>query len=331
MRPIRLLSLTLVLVVCPAALLAQGIVSARAGLIHQSDGRVLLNEKPIVHKPSQFLEVKEQEYLRTERGRVEVLLTPGIFLRLGENSQVQMISSKLADVRLRLLAGAAVIEADELDKANAVTVMVKDAQVHLLHAGLYRLDVPADETPRLRVFAGEAMVKEEYGEYHVKAKKEIDLAANYEVRKFDPEDTDALDRWSKRRANQLAVANVSASRLAYQRGMTFAGSSWIWNPYFGMYTFLPYRNIAWSPYGYGFYSPRAVYVMYNPPRYSPPSSMGYSPPMRSYSGSSGYTSVGQTSAGTSGVVASSPHSSASQGGAASVSHGTATSGGGGRR
>lgn len=331
MRATGLLGLIVVVSVVSLPAFAQDIVSARAGLIHYSEGRVLLNEKPIVHKATQFLEVKEGEYLRTDRGRAEVLLSPGIFLRLGEDSQAQMLASRLTDVRLRLLAGAAVIEADELLKANSIKVNVGDAEVQLLRTGLYRLDIQQDESPRLRVFVGEALVTASGAEYRVKGKKEMALAGDFEIKKFDTDDTDPLDRWSKRRAGYLATANISASRLAYRRGVSLSSSQWIWNPYYGMFTFLPYRSVCWSPYGYGFYSPRAVYVLYNPPRPVDSGFASVGAPSRSYNSSYGYTSVGHTSAGTSGVIASSPSSPANQGGGATVSRGTTTDGGGGAR
>ena len=337
MSLVRLTGLAAAVLLVPMAVSAQEIVSARAGLIHYSDGRVLLNEKPIVHKVAQFQEVKENEYLRTERGRAEVLLTPGIFLRLGEDSQVQMLSSRLSDVRFRLLSGAAVIEADELDKSNHVTVVVGDSEVRILRTGLYRLDASEEEPARLRVIAGEALVEASGAEYRVKSKKEVELAGNFEIKKFNVEDTDALDRWSKRRANNLAIANVSASRLAYNRGMSFSSSRWMWNPYFGMFTFLPYRSVCWSPYGYGFYSPRAVYTLYNPPRpaYNPGDAGGHS---GSFNRSYGYSTMGQTATGNSGVIASHGASGgsvgASAGGGASsggVSRGSVSGAGGGAR
>ncbi len=330
MATIRLPALAGTLLLLPALGLAQHIVSARAGLIHYSDGRVLLNEKPIVHKASQFEEVKAGEYLRTERGRAEVLLTPGVFVRLGEDTQVQMLSTRLSDVQLRIMKGAAVIEADELTPETSVRVTVGETQVKLERNGLYRFDATSDEDPRLRVFSGEASVTARSADHRLKAKKEMDLAGDFTIRKFDPEDTDPLDRWSRRRANYLAVANVSASRMVYERGDRYSASRWIWNPYYGMYTFLPVRGVIWSPYGYGFYSPRAVYVLYNPPRPAV-NSAGFGAPSRAYSPSYGYNTVGQTSAGNSGVVASSPSSGANQSGGATVSRGGDTGGGGARR
>src|SRR6185503_9015823 len=107
-RLIRLVPVVMLAVV-PAVICAQNVVSARAGLVHHADGRVLLDDKPIVHKVTQFSEVKENSELRTERGRAEILLTPGVFLRLGEDSRLTMLSSKLTDVRVRLDAGSAVV------------------------------------------------------------------------------------------------------------------------------------------------------------------------------------------------------------------------------
>jgi hypothetical protein len=307
----------------PAA--AQGIVSARAGLIDYSDGRVLLNERPTVHKAAQFEEVHDGEYLRTEKGRAEVLLTPGIFLRLGEDSQIQMLSSKLSDVRLRLLAGEAVIEADDVAKDTAVSVVVNDATVRLLRHGLYRL-AASGEAPQLRVSSGEAEVKAAGAVYRVKSKKEIELAGNYAITKFDPEDTDPLDRWSKRRSSYMSAANVSASALVYNSGYSLTSSQWAYNPYFGMFTYLPYNSVCWSPYGWGFYSPRTVYYYIAPQAYygGGGGGSGVSALSRSYNSSYGYNTVGQTAGGGSGVLASRGVSAASVGGVS----GGAISGGG---
>jgi len=326
MRVLRLLGLVLAVLGVPAAIFAQNVVSARAGLVHHADGRVLLDEKPIVHKVTQFVEVKENSELRTERGRAEVLLTPGVFLRMGEDSRIVMASNQLTDVRVRLAAGSAVIEADELDKAVSITVLAGDQSVRIDRMGLYRFDSYSDEAPRLRVFAGEAQV----GTKRIRTHKEVRLDGDLSVRKFDPEDTDPLDRWSRRRAHHVAMASVSASRLAYGKETTFTRSSWVWNPYYGMYTFLPFRGVIYSPYGFGFYSPRAVYALYNPPVYTRPSMDGGGGPR--YNANYGYNTVNQTSGGTSGVVASSPSAGAGGGGGgATVSRGGDTGDSGGAR
>src|SRR2546429_3861810 len=47
-----------------------------------------------------FPDVKENWQLRTEEGRAEVLLTPGVFLRVSENSAIRMIANRLIDTRV---------------------------------------------------------------------------------------------------------------------------------------------------------------------------------------------------------------------------------------
>lgn len=324
MRLIRRFGPIVTLAAIPGLLSAQNVISARAGLVHLADGRVLLDEKPIVHNVTRFSEVKDHSVLRTERGRVEILLTPGVFLRLGEDSRLVMLSGALTDVRVKLEAGSAVVEADELDKSASITVVVGESEARLDRTGLYRFDVYPDEARRLRVFTGQALV----GRTRVGARKEVRLDGDLTVTKFDPEDTDPLDRWSRRRANYIAMASVSASRLAWEQDRQFTRSSWVWNPYYGMYAFLPFRGVCNSVYGYAFYSPRAVYALYNPPVRSQPS---FDMPRPSFNSSYGYSTVGQTSAGTSGVMATSPSAPVSQGGEATVSRGGDTGGGGARR
>src|SRR6266536_4682363 len=80
--------------------LAQSVISAHSGLVHYVEGQVLLDGKAVDVKYSQFPEVRVDQVLKTEEGRAEVLLTPGVFLRLAENSSFRMISNKLIDTQI---------------------------------------------------------------------------------------------------------------------------------------------------------------------------------------------------------------------------------------
>ena len=113
-----------------AALAQSAVISARSGLIHYVEGQVYVDDQLVETKFGIFPEVKENQQLRTEEGRAEVLLTPGVFLRLGENSSFRMITNRLIDTRLEFLAGAAVVEAEDIAKDNSVTVAYGDATVH---------------------------------------------------------------------------------------------------------------------------------------------------------------------------------------------------------
>ena len=78
----------------------QTIISARAGLIHYAEGQVWLESQEIETEFTELTKfyrahIQEHQHLRTSAGRAEVVLAPGSILRMGEKSQVQMLSSRI--------------------------------------------------------------------------------------------------------------------------------------------------------------------------------------------------------------------------------------------
>src|SRR5437763_853284 len=110
---------------------AQSVVSAHFGVIYYTEGKVFVADKGYETKTAEFGNLKENSILKVEEGRAEVLLTPGVFLRIGENSSVRMVSNRLSDTRVEVLSGEALVECDELLPDNQVTVLYKDASVAL--------------------------------------------------------------------------------------------------------------------------------------------------------------------------------------------------------
>src|SRR5271156_985958 len=93
---------------------AQAVISAHAGVVQYVEGRAFLNDQAVEPKFAQFPDIKENQEFRTEEGRAEILLTPGVFMRLGENSAIRMLSTRLTDTRVELLSGSAMIESNEM-------------------------------------------------------------------------------------------------------------------------------------------------------------------------------------------------------------------------
>jgi hypothetical protein len=268
---------------------AQYVISSHSGVIQYVEGRAYLGDKPIEPKLGQFPDIKENQEFRTADGRAEVLLTPGVFLRLGENSSLRMLSTRLTDTRVELLSGSAIIECNEIPKDNAIQLVYKKDSIQLQKQGLYRLDT---EPAHFQVFEGEAVLTDASGQLTLRGGKETNLAGVLMAENFDrkADDQDALYRWSDRRASYVAQANVvSASAvgnnyagggygyndLAYGGlgygglglgGLGFGGfgynpgflGGWAFNPMFGMYTYLPYSGFGYSPFGYTYYSPTTV-------------------------------------------------------------------------
>jgi len=242
---------------------SQSVISAHSGVIHLAEGTVFVDGKAFQNKTNEFENLKDKSELSTEEGRVELLLTPGVFLRVGENSAVRMVSSRLSDTRVEVLKGEALVECDTLLKDNQVTMLYKDASVAIEKHGLYRFDTyPAG---RLRVYEGEAVVNNGSGQLTVKKGHEALLTGALMAVKFDLKDGDELMRWASRRSESISLANVSSAHSLGASG--YAGSGWTYNPWFGMFTFIPGSGMLYSPFGFPFWSPYAAY--YYAPYYYP--------------------------------------------------------------
>jgi hypothetical protein len=305
----------------PAAL-AQNVISAKAGLIHYVEGKVLLDGRQVQPKFGEFPRISPQSILETRAGRAEVLLGPGVFLRAAENTQVRLLSDNLTDTRLELIAGALLIECAEVSKGSLLAVSFRDALINIREDGLYRIE---SDPPELRVYAGQALVEAGGQALTVKKGKALALDGTLLVRKFDVKTGDPFLRWSKRRAETIALANLSSAKALNDSGVRLRRSAWYWNPYFGLFTYIPYRGIWSSPFGWRFYSPREVYVVYEPPRVSAPSAWDPSP---RWDASRGYGTIHPTPAGGSGTVAASgPPTAASTASTAPIPRQTGSAGG----
>jgi hypothetical protein len=347
MRPVRMALLMGIFMTAGAvSVFAQPVISAKSGVIAYVEGTVFLANQLVEYSVTKFPEMKENSILRTEDGRAEVLLTPGVLLRLGENSSLKLLTNRLVDTRLELQAGSAVVEADAISKDNNVIIVCGNAAVALGKAGIYRFDAPPAS---VKVFKGDASVQMPGGTASVNAGRVAMLSGSAaSVQRFNTEDTDALDRWSRRRGEYVAVANVSAAKSLIDSG-GYAGyqpylgggllgpgyglnnclNAWAFNQWYGMYTYMPCQGFLYSPYGFAFWSPFTVMRAY----YMPSGFYGGQRGLRtgaaagiSPSGLAGYRGASRSAAGYSGVMSVRGSSGSSLGGNAG---GRGMSGGGG--
>ena len=333
MRPIRFAIVTIAMLAFVALTAsAQPIISAKSGVIAGLEGNVFLDNQALESSVTHFPDMKENSVLRTEDGRAEVLLPPGYVLRIGENASFKMLTNRLIDTRVEMLTGSGIVEVDENSKDTNVVVALKAGAATLSKTGVYRFD---SEPARIKVFSGMASVLIGESTILVPTGHMLSLAGGTPmVEKFDIGDTDALDHWARRRAEAMAVANVSAAKYVNDSYGKLNHSSWGFNPYFGLYTYIPMYGSMCNPYyNYCYYSPGVVYNRF----YAPAAT--YTNFGQGGNFNSGYSSMGGTSTGVSNTVASAPSmssspamSSASSASSAAASssagHGSASSGGG---
>lgn len=188
---------------------AQPVISARAGLIQYADGVVFLDSDVLHTSPGRFEQMKEGAELRTLTGRAELILTPGVFLRMGENSAIRMVSNQLADTRVRFVSGGAIVDASSLAPKTSVTILKGDYQVQILEEGRYRFNA---EPAELRVETGKAVVLYEGKSLEVGAKHVAALSGQLtaKVAGSEPAKQDSLDRWDQTRSDSMAQSNQEA-------------------------------------------------------------------------------------------------------------------------
>jgi hypothetical protein len=313
---------------------AQPIISAKSGVIADLEGKVFLDNQALESSVTHFPDMKENSVLRTEDGRAEVLLPPGYVLRIGENASFKMLTNRLIDTRVEMLTGSGIVEVDENSKDTNVIVALKAGAATLSKTGVYRFD---SEPARIKVFNGTASVLLGESTILVPTGHMLSLAGDAAlVEKFDTGDTDALDHWARRRAEAMAVANVSAAKYVNDNYGKLNQSSWGFNPYFGLYTYIPMYGTMCNPYyDYCYYSPGVVYNRF----YSPGTTYGGSSLGRSTGFNPGYSTMNGTATGVSNTVSaarsgssspamSSGSSASSAAASSSAGHGSAAGGGG---
>src|SRR5437773_1598212 len=105
------------------------LVSTKAGLINYVQGAATVKAatsipagKPIATGPG---------------GAVEILLNPGSYLRMGENTTVVLERVELSDIVLRIVQGSALVEATGVDKDLPLTVNVGKLKMEIIKDGIY--------------------------------------------------------------------------------------------------------------------------------------------------------------------------------------------------
>ena len=243
----------------------QNVISAKSGLVHYTEGNVSVEGNPVSGKAGIFAQVKKNERMTTTEGRAEVLMTPGVFLRVGEQSSIRMVSTSLADTRVAVESGRVMLESDTPMKGNMVTLLYKDYAVTSVKPGLFEIST---NPPQIKVYAGEAEVSSGALVAVVKEGKLVNLSAALAQERFPEKTGDDLYRWSKTRSGYISEANASAASspsangYSYLGGNSGYGGNWFYNSAFGMYTYMPFAGTAFSPFGYGLFSPYSVYQAY---------------------------------------------------------------------
>ena len=280
--PALLLLSTAFVLCCSVVNMAQNrekfVISAKAGGINAISGQVGVHSRG--NGDWQQLSITDDlntgDRVRTDfDGRVEILLNPGSYLRVGGNSEVELLDNTLENLEVRLLRGTAIVEATGADDLDLnIGISTPHTKLAIVRHGLYRLSVIPGDATELIVRKGRVILSDS----HTKIKggnKVVFSATNVSVAKLTKEekklkDKEEVDVWSKQRAETLAKANRRINdRMLNSAFASFRDNDpwsrgrlgfWFFNTHARCYTFLPFFYGWRSPYGNSYSNS----VYYNP-------------------------------------------------------------------
>jgi hypothetical protein len=243
------------------------VISARAGGVNAVTGRASMH--PRGNSEWQQLTIKEDletgDVVRTGLdGRVEMLLNPGSYLRIGENSEFELADNSLQNLEVRLIRGTVIVEATGAENTELlINITTPHTKFAIVRRGLYRLNVMPGDGTELIVRKGRVMLDDS----HTKVKggnKVVFSSGSFSIAKLertDKKNLDNLESWSKQRAETVAQANrkirgremnllMASLNSQWDRHFSPArGGIWMFNPGYNCYTFMPFF-LGWgSPYG----------------------------------------------------------------------------------
>ena len=223
-----------------AMLLMQYVVSVKAGLVNHVQGTVNVAEMEMVD-PGQPIQTGRNGY-------AEILLNPGSFLRLGEDSEAVIDNPDLGNVTLTVKRGPAVIEVVEINKDSPITVTTGNLTARIVDTGIYRFENGTATVIQGKLETHDSKLKYEKG-------WQLFFQDNYRARKVPRVRLTGLDIYSQTRS--AAIARANATLTSSLNGSTGYGyvNSWLYAPFIGMYTFIPHSGFR-SPYGYQYYGIR---------------------------------------------------------------------------
>jgi hypothetical protein len=227
------------------------VVSAKAGAINMVEGEVTFKRgKADWGRLIAGDDLRPGDAVKTGAdGRAEVLLTPGCYLRLADNTEFALVDSSADKFVIEVSKGSAIVEASALD--GPLTVITPKTAFSIIRVGLYRFDVGADGKPQVAVRKGRVVVANTV----IKGDKKATIEnGSPVVVALDKKAVDGFDTWSKDRAQSLIAANKRLSNRAIKRSLTtgFLTNMWIRDSACGCYTFLPYTGGFSSPYGWDY-------------------------------------------------------------------------------
>ena len=227
-------------------------------------------EEGVVNMP-----IQEGDRVGTTDGRTELFLGKGNYVRLNDNTKIDVMSLPKRGndlTQLRIWSGNVYLSIYNLEKEKSLEIHTQDVSFYILDVGLYRVDVREGMETEIFVFNGLIEAAGESGSTLLKDAQRLESIQG----KFTSEPTrfmavaeDSFDRWSEHRdsivrrqmANNYLPDEINDFEYELNEYGDWVyvppyGNVWVpggvdpyWRPYhYGRWTWLSLSGWTWIPY-----------------------------------------------------------------------------------
>jgi len=226
----------------------------RPGVLNSIQGQVTLDQHPAVPRAMRPQVLRAGQALKTHVGKAGLLLTPGSFLRVGDHSEIRMLSRSLENTRMKVIQGTALVDA-KAGYRHDLAIIMDGTTTRIEKKGLYGFNA---DNETISVLHGKAIVDQQGSQYTLKKNHQFYIAARGGVRveKLDKQafKSSSLYRWNEAREQYEARARRGIRRWISQSGR-WSGPGWYWSHYWGFYAYVPSFGTYIGPYYGPYYGP----------------------------------------------------------------------------
>src|SRR5690242_8230431 len=123
LKPASIVSLVLAVILsAPAFAVSPDAHSALPGTLNYVEGHANIGAETLNGNSIGSATLQPGQTLDTGKGKAEILLTPGVFLRVDDQSAVKMISPSITNTELELQRGRAMVEVAEIHDQNNLRI-----------------------------------------------------------------------------------------------------------------------------------------------------------------------------------------------------------------
>lgn len=219
--------------------------------------------------------ISEGDRIGTSDGRVEVHFGKGNYIRLDNDSKVDVLNLPKKDddiARIRIWSGKVFVIVSTLKKEKGIELHTADSSFYVLDRGVYRVDVRENRDTEIQVYQGLIEVAGEDGSTLLKASQRLEISEGRFASKpstFIAVANDSFDKFNESRTavtgREYAKGKLPEELSDFEGELdengewTYLapyGNVWVpngvdedWRPYYnGRWNWLPISGWTWWPY-----------------------------------------------------------------------------------